>query len=122
MWTLGHALRLGAARVLELDSRELGITVVSVDSARTSGIVLYDSVPGGAGHVYAVAHDPNFSRRWFEVTLNEVLYVSDEHHDRCETSCLDCLLTFDSQTAVLAGKINRRRGFEVLSKLLYVGI
>ena len=116
MWTMGHALRLGAARVLDLDSRELGVTVVSVDSEGTRGIVLYDNVPGGAGHVYAVAREPKVSREWFETTFRDILWINDDHHNRCETACLDCLLTFDTQSDILAGKVNRSLAYDVMNQ------
>jgi len=52
MQTLGYALQIAGARLLELDTRELGVMVASsADFSNGSGAVLYDNVPGGAGHV-----------------------------------------------------------------------
>jgi hypothetical protein len=114
--TIGHALRLAGARVLEIDSRELGMTTAKINGK--SAIILYDNVPGGAGHILELMKTQKVQRDWFEVALNDVLYVSDEHHKSCDTACVDCLLAFDTQIDVLQQKIHRRKGWEFLNALL----
>jgi hypothetical protein len=50
--TLAYALQRAGAQMSELDTRELGVLVVPAgDGGQGLGIVLYDSVTGGAGHV-----------------------------------------------------------------------
>ena len=49
--TLAHAFRLAGTQLLSLDSRELGSFVMRTDSGPHCGLVLFDSMPGGAGHV-----------------------------------------------------------------------
>jgi DEAD/DEAH box helicase domain-containing protein len=88
--TFAEALRLGGARLLQLDSRELGARAHSDDS-HSASIVLYDNHPGGAGHVLELM---DRVRDWFEICRDEVLFVSDEHDRRCTSACLDCLRTF----------------------------
>lgn len=115
MWTLAHALQVSGARLLELDTRELGVMVTGVGQhAKEWGAVLYDNVPGGAGHVLELLKS---EREWLENTRN-VLYLNESHHQRCETACLDCLLTFDAQEAMNQGLLLRRKAYEVLSQLL----
>jgi len=118
MLTLGHALRLGTARLLELDSREIGITTVSVNEKKSLGIVLYDNVPGGAGHVLEVVRNSTISSEWIKLTQEKILYINDEHHQRCEIACLDCLLTFETQNDVMQDRINRRLAYDTLSALI----
>lgn len=115
VWTLAHALQIAGARLLELDTRELGVMVTGVGQrAKEWGAVLYDNVPGGAGHVLELL---KAERTWLERT-QEVLFLSETHHRRCETACLDCLLTFDAQEAMSRGLLKRKEAYEVLSQLL----
>jgi len=114
--TLGQALRLAGARVLEIDSRELGMTTVKINGR--AAIILYDNVPGGAGHLYELLKTPGVQQEWFRVALTDVLHVNDAHHRSCETACVDCLLAFDTQIDVLQNKIQRRKGWEFLQQVL----
>lgn len=59
-------------------------------------LVLFDEVPGGAGHVRRIAHD--------EETLRSVLRTMLEKLERCEcggkqrnTSCYGCLRNYHNQ-------------------------
>lgn len=94
--SLGYALLRGGCRVLGLDSREMGLLAVPTGNDGSEwGVVLYDNVPGGAGHVRQLMECPN---EWL-AQAREVLHVSEAHHRRCETACLECLLSFDTQNA-----------------------
>ena len=44
--------------------------------------------------------------------------MDDEHHNRCETACLDCLLSFAAQQAMHRNLLNRQLAFSVLDTLL----
>lgn len=110
---LGYALQRSGARLLELDTRELGV-IAGVSSERGgSGVLLYDTAPGGAGHVYELML---LGREWLE-RAKDVLFISEEHHQRCEHGCLDCLLGFDiSEDRSVA--LDRREAWEILNALL----
>jgi hypothetical protein len=98
-----------------LDGRELGILVVPAgDHGRGLGAVLYDNVPGGAGHVRELLA---LGREWLQETRN-TLFVNDKHNEFCEIACLDCLLTFDAQEPMRRGLLNRRLTIKVLDALL----
>jgi hypothetical protein len=113
--TLARALQNAGARMLQVDSRELGVLVLPVGpNARFHAPVVYDNVPGGAGHVRELMDE---GRRWLEAA-RQVLFVSPEHHARCERACLDCVLTFDAQSAMRQGMINRRLALAVLDRWL----
>ena len=116
--TLGYALQISGASLLELDSRELGMMTVPVAAGgRSRGVVLYDNVPGGAGHVRELAE---LGRAWLESALQR-LFISEAHHARCQTACLDCILTFDTQTGAAQNDLCRRRAHAVLNALLSGG-
>ena len=117
--TLGYALRRAAAQLLELDERELGVsTMPAGDMGRSLGILLYDNVPGGAGHVRELLE---VGAEWL-VLARTVLFVDDRHDRRCRSACLDCLLSFQTQIAMQQGLLDRPRALSVLSDLLDPGM
>jgi hypothetical protein len=102
--TLARALLASGARLLDLDTRELGCFPLG------RGVVLYDNVPGGAGHVGELFErhlDKDRGRSWLQETAR-ILRGDDAHNVRCETACLDCLLTFDAQDAMSRGLLQRK--------------
>ena len=46
------------------------------------------------------------------------MFVDEAHDERCRSACLDCLLSFQAQNAMLEGKLNRPRALVTLSSLL----
>lgn len=100
--TLGHALRLAGADLLEVDPRELGVTSVRVSSGWATHI--FDNVHGGSGHVLELAAN---AREWLERT-RQTLFVSDDHDLSCSSACLRCLLTSASQFDYDLGLLGRR--------------
>lgn len=118
LWTLTQALQISGAKLLELDGRELGALVTPAGiQGRGLGAVLYDNVPGGAGHVRELMAP---GRSWLEEAY-KTMYVNPEHDECCETACLDCLLTFEAQEPMRKGLLNRRHAIQVLGSLLGYG-
>jgi superfamily II DNA or RNA helicase len=111
--TLAQALLISGAKLLELDSRELGRMVVPA-GPQSLGTVLYDNVPGGAGHVQELL---SLGRKWLEAA-RQVMFVNEEHNLACETACLDCLLTFGAQESMRLGLLQRRLTLQILDALL----
>ncbi len=119
MAAIALALTISGAKMLELDGRELGTLLAPTGTLFDSlGAVVYDNVPGGAGHVQELLKR---GREWLTAAL-EALYVSDEHDARCETACLDCLLTYGTSDAFLGdgteSPLNRRNAYICLKGLL----
>ena len=113
--TLGYGLHRAAARMLQLDGREIGVvTTPAGESGQGLGALLYDNVPGGAGHVRELLE---YRRDWLEQT-REVLFVDTAHDQRCKSACLDCLLSFETQDAMHQGHLKRPLALSVLSELL----
>ena len=116
--TLGYALKRAAAEMLELDGREIGVlaTPAGENGARW-GALLYDNVPGGAGHVRELLE---MGREWL-VRAKDILFIDDVHNKRCRSACLDCLLSFETQDALQQGNLDRPSALAVLSQLLNGG-
>ena len=112
--TLAYALQRAAARRLELDSREIGVLLTPTGESAALGAVLYDNVPGGAGHVRELLSEDC-------ALLDEargVLYLNSDHDKRCESACLDCLLSFNAQSMMAQHPFARRRALATLDDLL----
>jgi DEAD/DEAH box helicase domain-containing protein len=115
MWTFGYALRRAGEKLLELDPREIGVLLMPAgDGGRAWAPVLYDNVPGGAGHVRELWEQ---GRELLERT-RDAMFVNAEHHRCCDTACLDCLLSFDCQTVATQHGFARCRAWELLDDLL----
>ncbi|MGH9436836.1 MAG: DEAD/DEAH box helicase [Terriglobia bacterium] len=111
LYSLGRALVLAGTRLLELDSRELGMDTTSRSEDRTS-ILLYDTVPGGAGHCLELMDQ---GKKWLEEARN-ILRGSTEHDSACRRACIDCILDFSGQDKVY--KLDRRGALNLLSAAL----
>jgi hypothetical protein len=113
--TVGHALRQAGAEIMQIDTRELGALPIPAGNFGSNwGAVLYDNVPGGAGHVYELMQ---LGREWLEAAL-QTMYVNDRHHRECIHACLDCLLTYEAQQDIERGDVNRRLAYELLAGAL----
>jgi Lhr-like helicase len=92
LFSLGRALVLAGARLLELDSRELNLELKArADGER--GILLYDTTPGGSGHCFELLA---LGRPWLE-EAQRILRGSPSHDTTCSRACLECLLDFGGQ-------------------------
>jgi DEAD/DEAH box helicase domain-containing protein len=113
--TLGFALQRAGCYILELDPREIGVLLVPAGAqGREWGVVLYDNVPGGAGHVRELVE---FDREWIE-RAEQIMYRDAEHHRRCDSACLECLLSFDAQMAIASRPFVRREAIRHLRGMI----
>jgi DEAD/DEAH box helicase domain-containing protein len=115
--SLAVALKLAGARLLQLDSRELGNMVVPAGhSGRSFGAVIYDTMPGGAGHCLELMQ---MGRQWLEAA-RKLLRGTPEHNQRCQRACLDCLMTFDAQALFESTGVtlDRRVALDFLDRIL----
>lgn len=106
--TLAHAFRLAGAQLLSLDSRELGSFVMPTDAGPHCGLILFDTMPGGAGHVAELLESAS---DWIR-KLTDVLFVDQAHHERCVSACLDCLLSYETQFDHDEGLLSRATAWE----------
>lgn len=91
-YSTAYALLLGAAETLDVPDTDLNVTITGSDRGETA-IVLYDSVPGGAGLVAQLERERVF---------DEVLHNARERvHGSCgcDSSCYGCLRSYRNQFA-----------------------
>ena len=107
-WSVAFALVEGAANALEISRDDIDSTLHRSEAGRT-GIMLYDTVPGGAGHVRHVAQ-----------RLRDVLEESYRRVSTCEcgleTSCYRCLRVFHNERH--HERLRRGVAVDVLGRLL----
>ena len=112
--TLGYALKLAGAEILELDAREIGVTACRIGKRSGWGLQLFDSSAGGAGHAAELFAT---GREWFERAL-QIMYIDENHDRRCATACLRCLLISASQWDYENGRLQREATCLVIRELL----
>jgi hypothetical protein len=85
-----YALLEGASETLGIRRDDLDGTLYRYSAGIAPALVLYDNVPGGAGHVRRIADE-----------LKNVFLAAWERVDQCEcgeeTSCYECLRNFRNQ-------------------------
>lgn len=92
-FSLTAALLAGASKVLEIERGDIDGTVLRYGGTGYRAIVLFDSVPGGAGHVLRIADE-----------LRKVMEAALEIADACtgcsrDQSCNGCLRNYRNQYA-----------------------
>jgi hypothetical protein len=112
--TLGYALKLAGAEVLELDAREIGVTACRIGKSSQWGLQLFDSSAGGSGHVSELFAG---GREWFERAL-QIMFRDEDHHRQCATACLRCLLISASQLDYENGWLQREQTHSLVQALL----
>ncbi len=86
-FSLVEALRMGAARVLEMEIEDLQLLLLSRTGDDNFDLLLYDPMPGGSGLLQYMC------ARWDEVVA-AALAIVGSCVGACERSCIDCLQTY----------------------------
>lgn len=108
--TLTYALIEGMCRELQLESNDIN-GLVSKSRDGEYDIVLFDNVPGGAGHVKRLTDRNTFVR-----VLKSAYGVVSQNCCDPETTCYHCLRSYYNQTYHLI--MRRRYAKELLEKML----
>jgi hypothetical protein len=107
--SLGHALRITGAAMVEADVRE-----ISLSAERGVGdqwrMYLFDSAPGGSGHIASLLFQQG---AWLQRSIG-LLEGDARHQQRCREACLECILDSQSQNDFEMGKLNRAIALEFL--------
>ncbi len=107
-WSILYAIIEGAANMLEIARDDIDGTLYRTPAGNTS-LMLYDTVPGGAGHVQRIAEH-----------LASVLEAAFRRVADCEcgpeTSCYRCLRVFRNER--LHEQLRRGAAADVLARLL----
>lgn len=111
---LAAALELSGARLLEIDVRELGMIDVFPAGERGGGlgVLLYDNIPGGCGHVRDLMANAG---EWLREAL-KLLYGDADHHKSCLHGCIDCILSAFSFRSKI--QPDRLSAYDLLDALL----
>lgn len=86
-----YALLRAASLVLDIESTDInGCLYASTGNVRYS-MILYDSVPGGAGHIHRIAADENVFRN----VIHQAYMLCNDCE--CSPSCYKCLRDYYNQ-------------------------
>jgi DEAD/DEAH box helicase domain-containing protein len=108
--TFAHTVHLAAAELLEVDSREISLSVQEIEDQTSWKIQLYDSDAGGSGHILELAE----RHHELPAVLKLVLFRNAQHNAICTNACIQCLLTQGSQGAYEVGLLDRRALLDLL--------
>lgn len=106
--SLLYALLEGAGKALDIERKDLDGCLYSYGDAPT--LILFDDVPGGAGHVQRIAENETRLISVLESTLQRMKGCE------CDTSCCGCLRNYRNQFC--HSELNRRGVIEFLEKVL----
>lgn len=119
LYTVGQALRLSGAALLELDDRELGFLDPAPDpvTGLYRYVVIYDSLAGGSGHLAELSHPDKseLHQEWFErairlLTVEGEMSESVRHREAIRrlltSTCVDTQLVPERALAFLIAAKN----------------
>ncbi|MDR0966380.1 MAG: DEAD/DEAH box helicase [Myxococcales bacterium] len=106
-FSLMEALRLGAARVLDMEVEDLQIVSIGQQGNDAIDLLLYDPMPGGSGLLDQLV------LRWSEVR-EAALELVETCAGACERSCIDCLQTYRNR--FYHQHLDRHRARELLER------
>ena len=117
MLAVAFACQRSLAERLEMDTRLIGVDLVPTgEQGQHQGIILFDNVPGGAGHVMEVFRQRE--GRDFLEGAEQILRVNEVHDRDCMAACLDCILSFDTQRRTGGNPLRRLEARNFLTGLL----
>jgi len=100
-----ESLRMGAARVLDMEVEDLQILALGHAGEDRVDVLLYDPMPGGSGLLDQLV------QRWEEVRA-AAIELCESCAGACERSCVDCLQTYRNR--FYHEHLDRHRAAEVL--------
>ncbi|MDE0453183.1 MAG: DUF1998 domain-containing protein [Gammaproteobacteria bacterium] len=106
-YSLGYAVLLGAAEVLNVPDTDLNVTITGGAKQGETAIVLYDNVPGGAGLVAQLERETTFGAMLDSARLRV------RGGCGCDSSCYGCLRSYRNQFA--HPYLTRVRALEILN-------
>ena len=106
--SLGRALVMAGARLLEVDSREIDARAKPAASQGRFDLIVFDAGSSAAGHCLEIFKR---GKEWFQ-KAGHILKGDEDHHRRCKRACLDCILDFSGQFS--GSKLDRRAALNLL--------
>lgn len=91
-WSVGEAIRQGAADVLDMEREDLVALVLGLSGEKAVDLVIYDPMPGGSGLLDQIVE------RWADV-CEAARRIVERCPASCDVSCIDCLRHYRNQWA-----------------------
>ncbi|MDR1705861.1 MAG: DUF1998 domain-containing protein [Clostridiales bacterium] len=91
MQSVMYALLKASSQVLDIEGTDINGCLYASNSSTQYSIILYDSVPGGAGHIHRVAADETV----FKSVIEKAYEICTECE--CSPSCYKCLRDYYNQ-------------------------
>lgn len=107
-----YAFLEGISRTLEIERRDIDGLLERNSDQGTYDVLIYDNVPGGAGHVKRLVKNKQIIK---DILQNALIKVSQECCDE-NTSCYNCLRNYYNQA--YHNKLKRKYAKEVIQLLL----
>jgi hypothetical protein len=110
MLSVMYALLKAASQVLDIEGTDINGCPFASNSSTQYSIILYDSVPGGAGHIHRIAADKTV----FKSVIEKAYKICKECD--CSPSCYKCLRDYYNQDS--HSVLNRNAVSEFLGQYL----
>lgn len=91
MLSVMYALLRATSQVLDIESTDISGCLYAASGNIQYSIILYDSVPGGAGHIHRIAADESV----FQSVIRKAYEICSECE--CSPSCYKCLRDYHNQ-------------------------
>ena len=91
MLSVMYALLRATSQVLDIESTDINGCLYASNGNVQYSIILYDSVPGGAGHIHRLAADESV----FQRVVHKAYEICSECE--CSPSCYKCLRDYYNQ-------------------------
>jgi DEAD/DEAH box helicase domain-containing protein len=114
-WSLSEAIRQGCATDLDLNPQELivGLQSVAQTSGVSAAVFVADSLENGAGYAVEMGQAKVFTSL-LDTLLGDLTskWQSEEHTSVCDSSCPDCLRSYDNRR--IHGYLDWRLGLDMV--------
>lgn len=100
IWSFTELLRRAAGTILDIDPAELqaGLQPMRTGTSQTRRIFLADSLENGAGYARQLADAGRMADVLSSMRLRSAeTFTSDRHRRNCDSSCPDCLRSYDNR-------------------------
>ncbi|NUR07690.1 MAG: DEAD/DEAH box helicase [Nocardioidaceae bacterium] len=112
--SLAEVLRRGAKQLLDIDPQEL-VFGLHPQGDGSMQVFLADALDNGAGYAAEIGAEHNFERMLSDTRLSLRDRWSEKAHADCNSSCLDCLRSYDNSR--LHGLLDWRLALDMLDLL-----
>ena len=120
--SFAEALKRGCQAELDIDPSELagGLQPRSILGTATASVYLADTLENGAGYALELSQGPSLNRALQGIVESLSLRWESEDHATCDSSCTDCLRSYDNR--FFHSKLNWRLALDVADLALGRGL